>query len=106
MWFAHLGKEVVGEGVLADGDGVAAVEARHGAAAVADVEDRVVRLVRRRLAVVVVVVERERSPLGLDVGDPEVGGAGVVDDVELLRRRAHLYLTEVLRILEVVDHNR
>ncbi|KAJ8558829.1 hypothetical protein ON010_g8620 [Phytophthora cinnamomi] len=96
----HLGEELVGHGEAAQRQRVLRQEARHGPAAVHDVEGRAVGLVAAGLVVVVHLVRAE-----LLVGHPEVAGARVEDHGEGLRRRADGDGPVVLRVLEVADHD-
>ena len=96
----RLGKLVVGDVDAADVDGVLGEEAGDGAGAVLDGELAAVLLVGGRLGVVVDVVVLEEVVV---VRDPEVGGAGVEDDVDLLGRGADGERAVVLRVGVVVD---
>ena len=79
-----LGKENIGHAEVTDGELVAGDEALHRARAILDRECGAVGLVRRRRTGVILGVEEARDRRALDAGNPEVRGAGVEVDGELL----------------------
>lgn len=93
------------DGKITNADCVLANVARKLARSILDLEIRAILLVGARIAVIVLGMQIAGDGAAVLARHPQVGAAGVENDLEVLRRSSDGDLGEVLRIQEIVDRH-